>query len=840
MNWLEGLRSRLRENNSQEHEQALIRLVIGVLGSLYLLALPSGRDRAGQLLMSYHRYSIFFFLSISVLILVSIFLRPRPSYPRKVLGICLDLSTASFVMATSGEQGLPMGVVYLWVIMGNGFRYGLRYLYLATSIAFVGLLCVFFWSPFWESHPTLFWSQLLAIGVLPLYMAVLLKKQKRLIDLANEANRAKSRFLANMSHELRTPLNGIIGIGEILLSEAPTERQKGLLEAIKTSSGILVEMIEKILDISKIEAGRMTSESRAFKLEELVYQAVSSIEPMAAKKGLSVKLLWDARLPISVKGDLSHLRQILVNLLGNAVKFTLEGEVSLSIRLAFADTSGPRVRFEVADTGIGISESMKPRIFERFMQGDESVTKRFGGTGLGLSYARQLVELLNGNIGFSSREGVGSVFWVEIPFGDAENALSGEPTIPAIFFWGPEQDFGRYEELLAPSTGDLRCVPSSVTVLPFGPGELRGVLVAKIDESNQPAFFEMLEHPGSRSVLSGMLKVLLVPEDFSPPDPRDLPVDGSYVLAGPLPALVQRSLAFWPFQNRPSGAFADPPAIPAIAPAGRSLRILVAEDNAVNQKVVEEILSAAGHQVRVVSDGEMALDCLESETFDLMILDLCMPVMGGLDVLKTHRFMERKSPVPAIILSANATKEAADSSHEAKAQAFLTKPIQIPRLLAEIDRITSLRKAADSSFRNTDLPARELPLLDAEVLRELKKVSPDPAFIRTLLEGFLMDGERLLSQMEDALVRCDFPEFMDAVHGLKGSGVQIGAQKLVSFLAESQSMEISLILSGRATFFMDGIRDLFFLTASEIRRFVDGGAHLLTDSGKTRDSFTRR
>ncbi|MHB1757414.1 MAG: hybrid sensor histidine kinase/response regulator [Leptospirillum sp.] len=839
MHGIEALRSRLRENNSQEHEQAFIRLAIGILGSLYLLALPSGGDRAGQLLLSIHRYSIFFFLSLSVLILVSIFYNPRPSPARKILGIFLDLSTASFVMATSGEHGLPMGVIYLWVIMGNGFRYGLPYLALATSVSFVGLLSVFFLSPFWRSHPTLFWSQFLAIVVLPLYMAVLLEKQKKLIDMANEANRAKSRFLANMSHELRTPLNGIIGMGEILLSKNPTEKQRGLIETMQASANNLVEMIEKILDFSKIEAGRVVSESRRFNLDHFVYQTLSSIEPLAINKSLPIKVVWDGRLPVFVNGDSSHLRQILINLLGNGVKFTSEGSVSLSIRLAFDDPSGSRVRFEVSDTGIGIPESMKPRIFERFMQGDESVTKRFGGTGLGLSYARQLVELLGGDIGFQSKEGVGSTFWFEVPFGRADLP---EPSlterVPRIFFWGHHEDFGHYAEILSPFADDLRMIPAGATSLfSFEPNELRGVFVAKIDSSNRDLFRNMLSDKENAGILSVMLKVLVLSDGLPEPSPGDLTVGGSYVMTRAFPDRMERAISLWSFEDGHMGA--QESTAPVIAPAGRALRILVAEDNTVNQRVVEGILTGAGHMVRIVSDGEMALDCLESESFDLMVLDLCMPVMGGLDVLKTHHFMEGVSPVPAIILSANATKEAADSCYEARAKAFLTKPIQISLLLSEIDRIASRGNGPVSFAPNTSSVSVQDPsLLDKGILGELEKVSSDPQFIRILLQGFVSDGERLLSLMEDSLVRCDFPEFMDAVHGLKGSGIQIGAQKLVKFLSDTESMEISLILSGRAMFVMDRIREVFFQTASEIRRFVDGESDLVDDSRKKWESFT--
>ena len=352
-----------------EREQGMIRVVVAVIFGIYIYMLPHA-STTPFILFSPQKL-IVPALIYSALMLSSILTYPGFFPARIVIGIVGDLGFVMILMSMTGMRGLPLGVVALWIIMGNGFRFGVRYLTIATIYGALSFLAVYRMNPWWQNHALVFDSQLIGIIVLPLYMAVLLTKLEKLIEAANAANLSKSRFLANMSHELRTPLNGIMGLSE-LLREHASDRQNELLETLQGSARHLSDIIGKILDFSRLEAGRMTVSVVSFDVGQVVAETVSALLPLARQKNLPVTVLMDARFPASLRGDPFHLKQILTNLLGNAIKFTESGEVRLTVTPVLM--SGEReihVRFEVSDTGIGIADGEKDRIFDSFSQGDD-------------------------------------------------------------------------------------------------------------------------------------------------------------------------------------------------------------------------------------------------------------------------------------------------------------------------------------------------------------------------------------------------------------------------------------------------------------------------------------
>lgn len=819
-----------------EREQGLIRLALSVVACSYLYYLPQASSAPG-LLFSPHSMILPVMIYASLL-LGSILLYPGFYPTRIIVSITGDLSFVMTAMALTGSQGLPLGVIALWVIMGNGFRFGVRYLTIATIVGSLEFLVVYRLNPWWQKHVILFDSQLIAMVVLPFYMAVLLKKLEKLIAVANEANQAKSRFLANMSHELRTPLNGVIGLTE-LLRENASHRQMALLDTLAGSARHLSEIISKILDFSKLEAGKMTASSVPFDAGQIVAETVNPLMPLAREKNLPLTVIMDARFPSSLRGDPFHLKQILTNLLGNAIKFTSAGEVRLAIHpLPANPTREITLRFEVADTGIGIPEKDKSRIFESFVQGDDSVTKRYGGTGLGLSITRQLIEIQKGRWGFESQEGKGSTFWCELPFAadDSSTLLrSGWISKKNVVYWGDEEGYNQLLPLcrlvgVEPAYGERKApfAPSQESAGPGASDDSAGhVLIARLSRENLVAFQTTFSSGGPSVARPGSIRILLVPETFSADALDFLPPGGWTVILSDNPSADQISrILGWPpppvhMENR---KHSPAPSWPQTGPT-----ILVADDQEVNRTVLKGLLETRGYRVELANDGEAALDLLEQfpRRYSLMILDLCMPGRGGLDVIRAHRFIEADHPVPSIILTANQTEEARMESLGARADIFLPKPLDTARLFESIEQL--LLHSPNRTGTSIRIPANDplvsekddsFPLVDADTLLSLREYSPNPAFLRTLLTGFVMEGQRHMETVQDALSRLDYPALMESLHALKGSALQLGAMKLAQLCREGEKIRVPDLLEKRSGPLPERLPEIFRQTLQELDRLV--------------------
>lgn len=677
---IKDIRSRLSQRQDSEHQQILVRLTITLLFLVYLAVTQAHEPRAVNLArLLYAAVGVEFVCTF--LLMFEVLRHPGASNLRRWTGMLLDYSVIGLLMVVDGAKTAPLYVVLMWVTVGNGLRYGPHFLRLAVVHGCVAFTAVLLLTPYWRANPYLGWGLLLGLIAVPMYLSSLLRALTHAIDEAQRANAAKTRFVATMSHELRSPLNGIIGMSEVLTSTRLSPEQRECADVIQTSAQTLLLVVEDVLNFAAIEAGKLHRQDAAFSLRQLVRKLRTMLHPLAASKSLQFSTEMDDDVPDWLTGDAGHLLQILLNMLNNALKFTESGSVSLQVHATGSLAIGAgddrqMLRFSIRDTGIGIPAGERERIFRPFEQIDAGLSRRYSGTGLGITIAKTLVDLLEGRIGLEDNPGGGTHFWIDLPF-------------------------ARAKPIVGARTGDDSA------------GDAGG----------------------------------------------DVVHSGAHVISMDNPLVRHRARV-------------------------RSMRLLVADDLVSNRAVMRRLLERAGHEVVFASNGEEALDIFAETDLDAAILDLHMPDINGLDVIKQARVMQAgRRRTPIVVLSADVTVETMRAVEASGAFAFLSKPVVIERLLDTLARIAGVEVGLQRApvFALADTP-------QGGVLQDLMDMGTGRESLKDLLDQCLKDAARCVSAFERAAVGRNWEEAREALHALRGVAVNLGATALAERSASLMRM----------------------------------------------------
>lgn len=732
---------------------------------------------------------------------------------QRACSVVSDNLFISLVLWIGGEVTAGVWGMYLWISIGYGMRFGVSWLRLNTAVSVAAFTMVYLTVPFWRNHAPFSVALIVTMVAVPLYTAWLIRELHSAVRERERAYGERSLFLARMSHELRTPLHAIITTADLLKKRLKDIEAMDLAGLISTSSTTLLDLINRVLDLSKFESGDYAISIMPMSLHQVVSESATVVLPEAAKKSLALNVYLDSAIEPLVFGAPDQLKEVFINLLGNAVKFTEYGEVSISANYLSEDSTYVKVLFEVRDTGPGIASEKLADIMEPFVQADQSITRQHGGTGLGTAFSRELVRAMGGELSVASELNEGTVFSVELTFKKQKST----PTD----FSGLGLSIVLVAEVEARDNLASNLENMGAKVHTYSDWESAAEHLARSAlEDRINGLVIDLDQCSSRitetlALLRRSSKSRIFPIfGYGQERLRSVATNAGCIsfATKPVSGIIQRRMLS-EFASLAAVAGDEGDLVDESVTPGRPLRVLIADDDATNRNILRTILISAGHTCVLVEDGEEALHELVTSRYDAAVIDMHMPKRDGVEVVKLYKFssFNELSPTPIVMFTADATLAARKHATEAGVDRFLTKPVK-PAVLLQV--IYSAAKGA-----------RAFERAGPEGLKEINRNSTVVAMVRQTT-GAVADSNGMIKEEQIADLLCfmspeeridffsDFAEdaqsyaiafqgassskevalAQEEMHSLAGAAVTVGAIDLAEMAKRIEKMPIDEVL----------------------------------------------